>query len=215
MNVKHADAESERASATEKPTDTRLRILRAALQTFSEVGFEGASIRSIGDAAGVGFQTIHYHFSNKEELWVESVLAATGETGNAIRAGAIAFDLLPPEDKLKAKIQTLVRLTAQHPDLTRAVFREAMKDSPRYHRVFDQTSLGLFNELRDTLKEAQSDGVIKANIDLEYLIFIVHGAMFTRVLAPAEAERITGNSMSNSAVVDKHAQTIIELLLCS
>ena len=142
------------------------------------------------------------------------ILAAAGETGDAIRAGSIAFDLLAPKDKFKAKIQTLVRLTAQNPDFTRAVFREAMKDSARYQRVFDQTSLGLFKELRETLNEAQEAGLVKADINLDYLVFIVHGAMFTRVLAPAESERITGESMNDAAVVDEHARTITNMLLC-
>lgn len=209
-----SSAETEQSPAeTGKSPDTRLRILKAALRVFAEYGYEGASIRAIGEAAGVGFQTIPYHFSNKETLWEQAIAHAVEEAGATIKAAATSLDLLAPEDKLRLQVLTLMRLTAQQPDLTRAVFREAMKDSPRYRRVFDQTSLVLFTEIRTMLTDAREAGIIKNDIDIENLVFIVHGALFTRVLAPAESERITGKSMKDHSVIDEHAQTIVQLLL--
>ena len=213
MIVKAINPNGLPAATLEKSPSTRSKILATALHVFAEAGYEGASIRAIGEAAGVSFQTIPYHFSNKETLWEQAVMAAVAETGALIRAAATSLDVLTPADRLRVQIQTLVRLTAQRPDLTRAVFREAMKDSPRYHRIFEHTSLTLFTEIRRILSEAQAAGVIKDDIDVEYLVFIIHGALFTRVLAPAESHRLTGQSMTDLEVIDKHADTIFRLLL--
>src|SRR5689334_21565085 len=58
---------------------TRQRILGAALELFSERGFDGASTRDIATAAGVTQPLLHYHFSSKDDLWraaVDNVFAS-------------------------------------------------------------------------------------------------------------------------------------------
>ncbi len=49
--------------------DARDRIIEAALSVFSELGFAGATMRAIADAAGVSPGLIHHHFQDKERLW--------------------------------------------------------------------------------------------------------------------------------------------------
>src|SRR5881296_2786911 len=58
---------------TDSGTTTRERIMDAAERLFANHGFEGASIRSIVDAANVNLAAIHYHFRSKEAL-LEAVL---------------------------------------------------------------------------------------------------------------------------------------------
>ncbi len=53
-------------SATEK-------ILISAEQTFSELGFDAASMKTMAVSAGVSQSLLHYHFSNKEHLYAEVV----------------------------------------------------------------------------------------------------------------------------------------------
>ncbi len=49
-------------------TNSRLRLLKAAILIFAEKGFEGASIREIADAAGVNSSLISFHFGGKAGL---------------------------------------------------------------------------------------------------------------------------------------------------
>lgn len=69
---------------------TRTRILDGALKAFSNLGFDGASVRVIAAEAGVAQGLLYSHFSGKEELLKaifersmddvrESFLAAAGE----------------------------------------------------------------------------------------------------------------------------------------
>lgn len=51
--------------------DTRQSILDAALEEFAERGFDGASVRRIGERAKLDFTLITYHFRNKDTLWRE------------------------------------------------------------------------------------------------------------------------------------------------
>lgn len=57
---------------------TRQRILRAAVQSFAEKGFEGASMREILREAGANAALGHYHFGSKRDLYqavIESNIA--------------------------------------------------------------------------------------------------------------------------------------------
>src|SRR3989344_1490121 len=49
--------------------DTRVRLLRAALQLFSERGFAQTSVRAIAEAAGTNVAAIAYHFGDKARLY--------------------------------------------------------------------------------------------------------------------------------------------------
>jgi AcrR family transcriptional regulator len=48
---------------------TREAILKGALASFSTLGYAGASMREIAEAAGVTQGLLHYHFKSKEGLY--------------------------------------------------------------------------------------------------------------------------------------------------
>ncbi|MFT4507625.1 CerR family C-terminal domain-containing protein [Caballeronia sp. 15711] len=49
--------------------ETRLRIIEAAIESFGEHGFEGASTRDIAARAGVNAPALQYYFENKEGVY--------------------------------------------------------------------------------------------------------------------------------------------------
>lgn len=51
--------------------ETRWRVLQAAMEVFSEVGYHAATTRAICSRAGVNLASIHYHFGDKAELYRE------------------------------------------------------------------------------------------------------------------------------------------------
>jgi AcrR family transcriptional regulator len=67
-----------RTAVTER-TNTRERIVEAALRLFSERGTTGVSVREVADAAGVTVPGLYYHFASKADL-IREVYAAHGVT---------------------------------------------------------------------------------------------------------------------------------------
>jgi TetR/AcrR family transcriptional regulator, regulator of cefoperazone and chloramphenicol sensitivity len=55
---------------------TKARLLDAAGEEFAEKGFESARIRSICRRADANLAAAHYHFGDKEQLYVAAVLEA-------------------------------------------------------------------------------------------------------------------------------------------
>ena len=51
-----------------KSSDTRARILDAALEVAGELGFHRASVARIAERAGVAVGNLHYHFGSRDEL---------------------------------------------------------------------------------------------------------------------------------------------------
>jgi AcrR family transcriptional regulator len=49
-------------------SDTRDRILEAALELFSEHGFEGTTLQQIADRLGFTKAALYYHFRSKDDL---------------------------------------------------------------------------------------------------------------------------------------------------
>jgi len=52
--------------------ETRERILSAAQKLFSEIGFEGTSVRDITTEAGCNVASVNYHFGGKDNLYLET-----------------------------------------------------------------------------------------------------------------------------------------------
>ena len=54
-------------------TDSRARIIGAAVDEFGEQGYDGATIRSIAARAGVDSALVHHYFGTKADLFAEAV----------------------------------------------------------------------------------------------------------------------------------------------
>lgn len=64
--------------------DTRVRLLRAALQLFSERGFAQTSVRAIAEAAGTNVAAIAYHFGDKARLYTATFYEPFGSGSDLI-----------------------------------------------------------------------------------------------------------------------------------
>lgn len=62
--------------------DTKERILIAALEMFSERGYDGTNIRELTASLGLGKSSMYRHFTSKEEIWnslLDEMIAYYGE----------------------------------------------------------------------------------------------------------------------------------------
>lgn len=67
---------------------TKAQIMRAAVQQFTRMGYEGAGVRNIANEAGVNLGLIRYHFGHKADLYRDT-LAYLSEQYNEVCLAAL------------------------------------------------------------------------------------------------------------------------------
>jgi TetR/AcrR family transcriptional regulator len=107
------NSETQTASAsTDRSSETRTRILDAALREFSSLGMAGARVDQIAAAAGVNKALLYYHFDSKENLYIAAVEMISAK----IRDRSMAVFLRaasPGERLLRAALDHFDRILAQ------------------------------------------------------------------------------------------------------
>ena len=97
---------------TNRSSETRARILEAALREFSARGMAGARMDQIAAAAGVNKALLYYHFDSKENLYAASIEMISAR----VRDQSMALFLLkasPGERLLRSALSHFDRILAQ------------------------------------------------------------------------------------------------------
>ncbi|MDR3435369.1 CerR family C-terminal domain-containing protein [Telmatospirillum sp.] len=140
---------------------TREKLLAAAVDTFGQRGFDGASTRQLAEAAGVNLQAIPYYFGGKEGLY----RAAADYVANAIsnyvsstrdrvrtrlleaQARGIAIDASEARGLLTELLQTMVELftSRQSEPWARFILREQAAPTDAFDILFSHMMRPLFD----------------------------------------------------------------------
>jgi len=135
-----------------EPEVTRAKLLQAAIQVFSEYGYERATVREICRRAGVSIALVNYHFGDKLELYLAVLrYAIDGEAKMALFNQALAENT-DPCDALRQIIHgVLERLSASHEQFglqLRFMLKEMANPTPALTQVVDETLRPVYDRLR-------------------------------------------------------------------
>lgn len=157
-------------------------IFNAALEIFSEYGYEGAGMRMIASRAGMSVGSLYLHGKNKEQLffsmmerYFESVLCevekAVGKTTN-------------PVDALRALVRTNMKLAKKNKALFLA------KDRSRHKREME-LKRDFFRAQRTFIEEIIGKGVKDGHFGLcdqrktaKIVMSAIRGFIFSMVFNP-------------------------------
>ena len=154
----------------QKPhSETRDRLLAAAVRLFAERGLGGVSVRAIAAEAGVNWSLVGYHFRGKAGLLAE-VYRRHCTTLNSERARLLA-EARRSELRLEGVIEAFVRPALgaiqgregeSHFSRLRAML--AAEDTPLFVQLvaenFDQSSRTFVGVLRECLPELSEDEIL-------------------------------------------------------
>jgi TetR/AcrR family transcriptional regulator len=172
-------------ASVEKRNGTVARILEAAADVFSEVGFSGARVDEIADRAGVNKAMIYYHIGNKDALYAEVIQNVIGNTAETI-ARRIK-DIQDPEEKLRIYIRAFARNLDENPQVAPIMMLEVASGGRHLPEVVARDIFRIVNMLREILREG-----VEKEIFVETIPFLIHimviGAMITfKTSAPIRA----------------------------
>ncbi len=155
-------------------TDTRTRILQAALDVFSHKGYHDARVDDIVEQATVSKGAIYFHFPSKESIFLALVDQFASLLENKLRQ-AIASER-DGIHGVHAALKTGLDTFARHRDLAK-IF---LVQSVGLGEAFEVRRQDILNRyalvIRDYLQKAISDGAI-APIDAEVVAYAWIGAI--------------------------------------
>ena len=119
----------QRPLTTERATERRQQLLKAALEVFGQKDFDDVSVDEIADAAGVSHGLIFQYFGTKKDLYIATVEPLIDE----FRAQIQPDPELPPPERLRQSMRAYAQIISEHPEgyrflMTRGVgFAEVRK----------------------------------------------------------------------------------------
>lgn len=161
-------------AARGRPRDASLdtAILDAALELFVAQGVTGMSIEQVAKRAGVGKPTIYRRWATKEQLVADAIEASVSEVTaqRDVRGNIEAAARTVADPQFRALVAQIYGSAVTHPLLMQTYWD---------HYILPRRELA-----KTTLEQAQQNGTVAPDADLDVLIDMLAGAVTYRVLQP-------------------------------
>ena len=141
---------------------TQNKLLQAAVEAFSENGFNGTSTRDIAERAGVHHPLITYHFKNKDQLWRAAVDKEFREFRKLLSGSFQNYADVCPKARMSSIIRDYVYYAKQQPAMHKVLVQEAHFPNERLDWLIDTHLKPLFKPVFALIEELQGLGVAPA-----------------------------------------------------
>jgi AcrR family transcriptional regulator len=210
-NRKETVLENTEAAGPAPHEDCRSRILTAALEVFSNSGFEGASLRQIADRAGVTHQLVVYHFRTKQALWRAAITLILGDVAERVAAWRARIATDSPAEALRAMVRDFVLFTARWPQFHRIATFEGRADNERIGWLIEVIIRPLFAFSTELIRAAQATGSARSG-DPGQLHYAVIGLVTQSFVFAHEYRTLTGLEPFDPVEIEKVADLACDFL---
>lgn len=197
---------------SDRPIEVRERILDAALQTFSEKGFDGATTRQIASRANVPLGLLRYYFGGKLKLWQAAVDQAFSEIQSVLDSATLepkdAAEANDPVASIRAAIRAHVRYVAKYPEFVRLMHDEGKRRGPRMRWLVDRHVKPNFERLIPAIVQLQELGRLPKDIAPLHFVYALIGAIDVIFHQAEECRRVTGIDPTDPEVVEAHSRAV-------
>ena len=148
--------------------DTRLAMLKSALEAFSQRGYLGATTKEIANAAGISEMTLFRHFETKQQLF-EAVLATFVFQPSFEKLSAdLSGDLNEVLDRFASRFLEMLKKNKQ-------IITILMQELPRMRKQgdpLDPFRIRLKNILAERLRLLQAQGDFTGDVETVSITFV-------------------------------------------
>ncbi len=146
--------------------DTRAAILSAAADLFATAGRSGATIKQIGQRAGVNPALIYYYFADKSSLYDAVIDELIGSFPSLL--GDAADQATTPRDALASVVRMQARVFVGEPRLPRLILRElADHDGGRASQLVGENARRLLAIIAGAIASGQRAGTFRTDVSPE------------------------------------------------
>jgi TetR/AcrR family transcriptional regulator len=145
-------------------------IVAEAVRVFAENGYEGASIATVADNAGLSKQNLMYYFPTKQALY-QRVLADVLDEWLA-RMDTLADPEQEPRDMLRAYVKAKLRFSREQPWASRVYAMEVISGAPLFGEQIRDRVVPLVRKDIDVFERWIFEGRI-ARVNATHLLFAI------------------------------------------
>ena len=136
---------------------TRVEILEAAAQIFSQKGFHATSMQDIAQAVNLQKASLYHHVSSKQEILV-AILDQALDLLIEHMQNVVALPL-PPDQKLRQAMQVYLKTMLDHRDLAAVLLLEHRSLEPELKTRHNPRRDRFENLWRDLIYDGMSQGL--------------------------------------------------------
>src|SRR5689334_11120575 len=145
-------------------------IVAEAVRVFAECGYEGTSIATVADNAGLSKQNLMYYFPTKQALYQRVLDDVLDEW--LTRMDLLADPTREPSDMLRAYVQAKLRFSREHPFGSRVYAMEVISGAPLYGEQIRDRVVPLVRKDIEVFERWIAEGRI-APVNATHLLFAI------------------------------------------
>lgn len=193
--------------------DKKDHILDVAERVFSELGFDGASTRTISGEAGVNMAMLNYYFGSKEGLFLavfqRKIVSFQDLMKNLGNDGTMTA-----WTKIEKYIEMYTQRVVNNNCFQKMLYQElAMQRRGELSDQITEILMKNTSEVKKLLLEGVNNGEFKSDIDVEMVIATIYGTKNFIVNSPQLTSKVLGFDIQNEKLLEERLKPRIELYL--
>jgi AcrR family transcriptional regulator len=185
-------------------TDKKDHILDVAEKIFSELGYDGASTRTISGEAGVNMAMLNYYFGSKEGLYL-AVFERKISAFRTLLQNIGSDDSISAWDKMERCIDNYVERIITNNCFQKLINRE-LSLNKRSEITDKMTSILMTNvyEFKKIIQDGIDNGQFHSDADQELVVLTIFGTKNYIVNSPHIVSRLLGiDTLEDTFLEDK------------
>ena len=194
-----------------KDADARGRILKIALTSFANRGFDGVSTTELAKAAGVTQPLIHYHFKSKKALWqtvVRNSFAVLNEEYIQPLHKAIGVSNTQLAEKA---IEDFVQFLAKRAEFVQILMSESTQESARLEWMVEELLSPVMQDLNNAYRDGVTRGVL-VDMPMAQLVSLVLGSASQFYVMSTLNMRLFHVDVMEPMHSERHIATVVKML---
>jgi TetR/AcrR family transcriptional regulator len=190
--------------------DKKDHILDVAEKVFSELGFDGASTRTISGEAGVNMAMLNYYFGSKEGLFLAVFNRKIASFKNILQ-NIGSDDTISSWDKIEKYIDLYVERVVTNNCFQKMLYQELAMQ--RRGDLADQISgilMANVSELKKIIQDGVDKGEFNEDVDKEMVIATIYGTKNFIINAPQLTTAMLGYDIQDEKLLEEKLKPRIE-----
>ncbi len=199
--------------AKRNPTQTRERILAAAIEEFSTNGLEGARVDTIAERAGANKRMLYHYFGNKEDLFLATLEAVYAHIRSHERE--LRLEDQSPEAAMRVLATYTFDYYIDNPHFIRLLNNENLYQAVHLKRSksIREMHSPLVHLIRDALDRGVAEGVFREGVDPVQLYISIAGLAYFYHSNAYTLSTIFGLDLETKAALKTRRDHIVEVIL--